>query len=186
MKKLRRGSFTRKYLKRISKKNSKLKKSFSCSCYEVSQWAFWVTKQKKKRLSITEGTSKPCCSSLSSNWLRKVRKIQRCPRSNGIVKAEDLSIQKNHLNKLYQAEPFLTDETKLLRGNRPDFERYVCVHRFEIITDRHNNDAVLFGHLEHHWKFSGVRNYNEKPRHEVYVPWDLQTAFFVKLLWALS
>ena len=78
------------------------------------------------------------------------------------------------------------DETKLLRRNRPDFERYVCVHGFEIITDRHNNDAVLFGHLEHHRKFSGVRNYNEKPRHEVCVPWDLQTAFFVKLLWALT
>ena len=78
------------------------------------------------------------------------------------------------------------DETKLLRRNRPDFERYVCVHGFEIITDRHNNDAVLFGHLEHHRKFSGVRNYNEKPRHEVCVPWDLQTAFFVKLFWPLT
>ena len=78
------------------------------------------------------------------------------------------------------------DETKLLRRNRPDFERYVCVHGFEIITDRYNNDAVLFGHLEHHRKFSGVRNYNEKPRHEVCVPWDLQTAFFVKLLWPLT
>ena len=82
--------------------------------------------------------------------------------------------------------PSSPDETKLLRGNRPDFENYVCVHGFEIITDRHNNDAVLFGHLEHHWKFSGVRNYNEKPRHEVCVPWDLQTTFFVKLLWPLT
>ena len=80
----------------------------------------------------------------------------------------------------------LPDETKLLRGNRPAFESYVCVHGFEIITDRHNNDAILFCHLEYHWKFSGVRNYNEKPRHEVFVPWDLQTAFFVKLLWALT
>ena len=86
-------------------------------------------------------------------------------------------------NRLNLSSP---DETKLLRGNRPDFESYVCVHGFKIITDRHNNDAVLFGHLEHHRKFSGVRNYNEKPRHEVCVPWDLQTAFFVKLLWPLT
>lgn len=86
-------------------------------------------------------------------------------------------------NRLNLSSP---EETKLLRGNRPDFECYVCVHGFKIITDRHNNDAVLFGHLEHHRKFSGVRNYNEKPRHEVCVPWDLQTAFFVKLLWPLT
>ena len=185
MKKLRRGSFTRKYLKRISKKNSKLKK---VSAIAVLKWAngLFELQNRKESLSITEGTSKPCCSSLSSNWLRKVRKIQRCPEGMGLSRLRTFRSKRiiwTNCTRLNLSSP---DETKLFRGNRAGFERYVCVHRFEIITDRHNNDAVLFGHLEHHRKFSGVRNYNEKPRHEVCVPWDLQTAFFVKLLWALS